>query len=384
VSRGITIRFSIFGFYRIARGQVAHLKRRMSHGAYMFEGNRTGEPIRPASLFRSYSIEVLGTHEQVVFPADKSGYHPVHQDGEVSGLRINVYYLAVVARCYAVLCVPRDNVDIDGRDDSTSQLVATLPKELKHCLSLFAHHAHSGRIDIDDTGMQLAVIDAGICNQMRVTITACVLLTVTNGWTICVSNANVSNGEKKMTDRTNAERQRRYIAKLKAAAQGVSNAKATAEQAAQGVSNAALEARIRELEEQLALARMATGKVPKTVAEMVAQKRVGDEIRAAERAAAQEARKAKAPAPEPDATVELLSEKLRQTQQQLKGYQTRVRNLNAQLSVVHTRKGIVMSKRLHRHFLKSLAGGINDPNAPRHLTELAQEYNGFKIVHPEA
>jgi hypothetical protein len=53
---------------------------------------------------------------------------------------------------------------------------------------------------------------------------------------------------------------------------------------------AKLETRIRELEDKLSLARMATGKPPDTAEELVAQRRVAEEVRKAERAAAKAAR----------------------------------------------------------------------------------------------
>ena len=149
--------------------------------------------------------------------------------------------------------------------------------------------------------------------------------------------------------------------------------------------NARLQARIRELEDKLALAEIASGRVPKTVEELVARRRVAEEIRKAERAAAKAARQAQAPAPEPEETIASLSEKLKQAQQQLKGYQTRVRNLNAHNRAVASGKGIRMSKPLFRQIQKYLHPdkAMSDPKEFKRLNELSQEFNSFKILSPD-
>jgi hypothetical protein len=92
-----------------------------------------------------------------------------------------------------------------------------------------------------------------------------------------------------------------------------------------------LEVRIRELEDKLAVAQWASdGKMrPKTVAELIAWRRIGEEIKKGERevAKARKAAKPKTEVPE-DEMIETLVEKLRLKEQQLKGYQTRVRKLD--------------------------------------------------------
>lgn len=147
---------------------------------------------------------------------------------------------------------------------------------------------------------------------------------------------------------------------------------------------AKLAARIRELEDKLALARIGTGKIPENVAELVAHRRVWDEVRKAE-AAARKAEKPKAAVAEGE-TLETLTEKLAQRDQQLKAAQTRVRNLKSELQSSYERKTIRMSKPLFRQIHKALHPdqAHSDPKEYRRLTGLAQEFNNFKIVYPDA
>jgi hypothetical protein len=150
------------------------------------------------------------------------------------------------------------------------------------------------------------------------------------------------------------------------------------------LANCAQNARIAELERKLALAQLATGKVPQTVAEMVAMKRVGDEVEAAKRAANKAARQAKAPAVNADETLETLAEKLRQREQQLKGAQTRVRNLNNRLIAATARKTIPMSKALVRYIRSTLhpERRATDPRQYKRRLELSKEFNSFKFIDP--
>ena len=80
-----------------------------------------------------------------------------------------------------------------------------------------------------------------------------------------------------------------------------------------------------------------------------------------------------------------LSEKLRQAQQQIKGYQTRVRNLNRHIRAAEKGKGIIMSKPLFRQIQRYLHPdtAMSDPKEFKRLNELSQEFNSFKILSPE-
>jgi hypothetical protein len=147
---------------------------------------------------------------------------------------------------------------------------------------------------------------------------------------------------------------------------------------------AALKARVAELERQLALAQMATGKVPKTVAEMMAIKRIADEVKAAERAAAKAARQAKAPPVDADETLETLTAKLRQRDQQLKSAKTRIRHLIDESVALRGRKTIAVSKELLRTMrAKMHPDTVTDPKERNRLTRLSQEFNSFKFVTPD-
>jgi hypothetical protein len=118
---------------------------------------------------------------------------------------------------------------------------------------------------------------------------------------------------------------------------------------------------------------------------MVARKRVVEEVRAAERAAAKAARQAKAPPPEAGETMASLAEKLRQREQQLKGAQTRIRNLARQKNALAERKTILMSPTL----LRALRAAFHpdraptDPKERARLEALSKELNSFKFVAHE-
>ncbi len=99
-------------------------------------------------------------------------------------------------------------------------------------------------------------------------------------------------------------------------------------------------ARIRELEDKLALARIATGKIPEDAAELAANRRMAEAVRKAE-AAARKAAQPKPTVPE-DETMESLAEKLRQAQQQLKAARTRIRHLNSENAAWATRTTLVV------------------------------------------
>jgi hypothetical protein len=149
---------------------------------------------------------------------------------------------------------------------------------------------------------------------------------------------------------------------------------------------AKLEARIAELEKLLAMARMASGgKMPETNAEWGAYWQAMGEVEEAKRAA-RKAAKLKAVKVELGETIETLSEKLRLRDQQLKGAQTRARKLNAEMRMLATRKGVLMSKALFRQIHKILHPdqAHNDSVENRRLTELAKEFNALKIVYPDA
>jgi hypothetical protein len=184
---------------------------------------------------------------------------------------------------------------------------------------------------------------------------------------------------------TGAERQQRYLEKLVALAHGKPSATKPAQPDNRDREIDALKIRIAELEQKLTLARMASGKLPESVAEMDAMRRIGDEIQAAKRAANKAARQAKAPPVDAGETLETLAEKLRQTQQQLKAAQTRIRNLKAENITIRQRKTIPISKELLRTIRAKILHPdlVTDPKEQKRLTRLSQEFNSFKFVTPE-
>jgi hypothetical protein len=176
-----------------------------------------------------------------------------------------------------------------------------------------------------------------------------------------------------------AERQRRYMAKLLAGKPSV-----TKPAQADTAEIDKLKTHIAELERKLTLARMASGKMPESVAEMDAMRRIADEVRAAGRARAKAARLAKAPPVDAGETLETLAEKLRQREQQLKGAQTRIRNLKEWTTTLRGRKTIPISKELLRTIrAKMHPDSVTDPKEQKRLTKLSQEFNSFKFVTPE-
>jgi uncharacterized coiled-coil DUF342 family protein len=193
-------------------------------------------------------------------------------------------------------------------------------------------------------------------------------------------------------DTTNAERQARHRAKqaarfteLEAEVKRLRAKLALrAPEPVTTADTAKYEARIAELERKLALVHMAAGKVPETVAEMDAMRRIGEEMDAARRARAKAARQAKVTVDAAE-TLETLAEKLRQTQQQLKGAQTRIRNLKAENVTIMRHKTIAISKEL----LRTIRGKIlhpdtaTDPKERNRLTRLFQEFNSFTFVTPD-
>jgi hypothetical protein len=105
---------------------------------------------------------------------------------------------------------------------------------------------------------------------------------------------------------------------------------------------AKLRARVTELENELALARIASGKLPKSAAEFAAMERVAAEVRKAEREAKREAAKAERIAQvqvDPVETMATLTDKLHHVEQQLKAARTRNRNLNATLQAMVLTQG---------------------------------------------
>jgi hypothetical protein len=190
---------------------------------------------------------------------------------------------------------------------------------------------------------------------------------------------------------TGAERQQRYIDRLirdRPAARdtGAGNMEKAPTEALKNRDRetAALKARIAELEQRLALAQLASGKIPESIAEMVAMKRVSDEVAAAKRTADKAARQAKAPPVDAGETLETLADKLRQREQQLKGAQTRIRNLKAENITIRQRKTIPMSKELLRAMRSALhPDRVTDPKEQKRLTRLSQEFNSFKFVTPD-
>jgi len=183
-----------------------------------------------------------------------------------------------------------------------------------------------------------------------------------------------------------AERQRQYMARLLAGKPSVTKQQAVrSDYHALIIENATLKKRITELEQKLALARMASGKTPESVAEMDAMRRVGEELAAARRARAKAERQAKAPPVDAGETLETLAEKLRQREQQLKGAQTRIRNLKAENITMRERKTIPISKELLRTIRAKILHPdlVTDPKESKRLTRLSQEFNSFKFVTPD-
>jgi hypothetical protein len=189
-------------------------------------------------------------------------------------------------------------------------------------------------------------------------------------------------GKKAMTT---AERQRRHWERVLGASKPAPKSAADAmEFDALKRDLAQAKAKISELEKQLALARMARGKTPESVEEMVAMRRVADEVRSAERAAARARRHAEAAPPEPGETMESLAEKLRSKDRQLKAAQTRIRNLQVERIALAQRKTIPMSPDL----VRTLRAAIHpdraptDPKKRARLEEYSKEFNNYKFVSP--
>jgi DNA repair exonuclease SbcCD ATPase subunit len=184
-----------------------------------------------------------------------------------------------------------------------------------------------------------------------------------------------------------AERQRRYLERLLAGKSSVTKSSApadTADTAKLEAENKRLQARIAELEHKLALARTASGKVPESVAEMDAMRRIGEELDAAKRARAKAERLAKAPPVDAGETLETLAEKLRHEQQLRKAAQTRIRNLNAKIDTLIQRKKIPYSKALVRYVRSVLhPDRVTAPKERERLEQLSQEFNSFEYVAPE-
>jgi DNA repair exonuclease SbcCD ATPase subunit len=146
-----------------------------------------------------------------------------------------------------------------------------------------------------------------------------------------------------------AQRQARYMDKLLAGKSSVTKQQAVrSDYSALVIENATLKQRITKLEQKLALAGMASGKLPESVAEMDAMRRVSEELAAAKRARAKAERQAKAPPVDTGETVETLAEKLRQRDQQLKGAQTRIRNLMQQVRALADKHKLPVSNSLYR------------------------------------
>lgn len=139
-------------------------------------------------------------------------------------------------------------------------------------------------------------------------------------------------------------------------------------------------ARIRELEDKVAIFRsMTTNKLPENVAELVAHKRVWDEVRKVE-AAARKAAQPKMVVPE-DETIETLAEKLQQREQQLKAARTRIRNLNGELEMWASRTTLVADADV----LRAIRAGLAPENFPagtpsfRRAEKAAQAFGSLNI-----
>jgi hypothetical protein len=157
-------------------------------------------------------------------------------------------------------------------------------------------------------------------------------------------------------DRTNAERQRRYIANLKAVAQ----------------SDAALKARIAELEAELAR-------------ERAKKAQPFSPARKAARAAARAARAAAGPAPDPAETIETLREERDKWKAEVVKRNTRIRNLEQTVRglgvTASNRVRLVMSKRLHREIRAHLhPDRVQDPAAKKRADKCLGEFNGLTVT----
>jgi hypothetical protein len=165
-------------------------------------------------------------------------------------------------------------------------------------------------------------------------------------------------------DRTNAERQRRYIANLKAVAQ----------------SDAALKARIAELEAELTRER-----AKKAQPFSPARKQAVAEERKAARAAARAARAAAGPAPDPAETIETLREERDKWKAEVVKRNTRIRNLEQTVRglgvTASNRVRLVMSKRLHREIRAHLhPDRVQDPAAKKRADKCLGEFNGLTVT----
>jgi hypothetical protein len=139
-------------------------------------------------------------------------------------------------------------------------------------------------------------------------------------------------------------------------------------------------ARIRELEDKLALARMATGKMPENAAELEANRRMAEAVRKAE-AAARKAAQPKPTVPENE-TMESLAEKLRQRDQQLKAAQTRIRNLYREVRASKTTLFV------DGQTIRTITAALSPSNFPagskafKRAEEAAQLFGSLRIKDP--
>ena len=144
-------------------------------------------------------------------------------------------------------------------------------------------------------------------------------------------------------DRTNAERQRRYITRLKAAAaQKPAQHEAAAERiAALEVENAALKAEVARLKAAADTQQRQSRERPRT--DWAALKAQATAARKAKRAEAKAARLAAAAAERPDADVPTLLAENDTLQRQLKAARTEIKNLKAELRYFTNLRGTIFT-----------------------------------------
>jgi len=159
-------------------------------------------------------------------------------------------------------------------------------------------------------------------------------------------------------DPTNAERQARFRARQKAKLDLL--------------RNGGLEARIRELEAELARER-AEKKGRPLPERLVRKKRKKLE------------RMAPAPAQAEEESIDTLRAELEQAQRTIKSNNTRIKNFNQRLRALASKKSIAMSKALVREMRAALHPdrAVDDPRRRKRLEELSQEFNSYTFVTPD-
>jgi chromosome segregation ATPase len=178
-------------------------------------------------------------------------------------------------------------------------------------------------------------------------------------------------------DRTNAERQRRYITRLKAAAaQKPAQHEAAAERiAALEVENAALKAEVARLKAAAADTQQRQSRErPRT--DWAALKAQATAARKAKRAEAKAARLAAAAAERPDADVPTLLAENDTLQRQLKAARTEIKNLKAELRYFTNLRGTIFTPDLEKKIRVCLhPDWVTDPKQQRRYNETLAEFN---------